>query len=130
MPKVHFGNVPSPGPALPLPEGEYVCQIQRVERTQTKRGDEMWRLHLVVQHEPYVGRVIKDNLVFSPEAMPRVKNLCESLGIDTSGDVDLVPDKIKSGICRVRVTTEEYQGTEKNKVLFLGYAPLNDEGEV
>lgn len=130
MPKVDFGNISNPGPSLPLPEGEYTCQIQRVERTQTKRGDEMWRLHLVVQDGAYATRAIRDNLVFSPEAMPRVKNLCESLGIDTSGEFDLVPDMVKGGLCRVRVTTEEYQGTEKNKVLFLGYSPVDDEGEV
>lgn len=129
MPKINFGNVSNITPSLPLPEGQYTCQVQRVERTRTKRGDEMWRLHLVVQHGPYAGRSIGDNIVFSPEAMPRVKNLCESLGLETSGEVDLVPDMVRSGVCRVSVTTEEYQGAEKNKVLFLGYAPVDDEGE-
>lgn len=130
MPKIHFGKVNTPGPEQPLPDGEYVCRVERVERTATRRGAEMWKLRLIVQDDPYKGRTIRDNLVFSPEAMPRVKLLCESLGIDTSGEVDLVPDMIKGGVCRVHVGIEEYQGTEKNKVLFLGYSPVNVEGEV
>ncbi len=132
MPRINFGKVNTPSPEQPLPDGQYVCKIERVERTATKGGKEMWRLRLVVEDGQYKGRAIRDNLVFSNEAMPRVKLLCESLGIDTSGegDVDLVPDTIKGGVCRVHVTTEEYQGTTKNKVLFLGYSPVNDEGQV
>ena len=130
MPKINFGNVPNPGPSQPLPEGNYTCQVQRVDPTRTKHGDEMWRLRLVVRDGPYAGRAVRDNLVFNPEAMPRVKNLCESLNFDTTGEIDLVPDTVNGGVCRVQVTTEEYQGTQKNKVAFFGYSRVSDEGEV
>lgn len=120
MPKIQFGNVQ---PAGPLPDGEYTCRIERVERTQTRRGDEMWKLRLVVQDAQYAGRVVHDNIVFSPTAMPRVKLLCESLGITTSGVVDLVPEMIEGGVCLVFVGVAEYMGSLQNKVRFDGYAP-------
>jgi len=121
MPKIQFGNVRFTGP---LPEGQYTCEIDRVDRMQVECGVEMWRLRWVVHDAPYQGRLVDDTLVFSPLGMPRVKLLCDSLGIDTTGVVDLEPETLLGGFCVVRVRVEER--LLQNKVLFDGYAPAPD----
>ena len=126
MPKINFNDTRNAGPA---PDGEYTCKIDHIERASTKRGDEMWKLRLVVQEGGFAGHVVFDNLPFTADAMPRVKALCEGLGLDTEGEVDLTPEMIEGRVLRVHVLVEEYQGVEKNKVAFLGYAPVDGESE-
>ena len=141
MPKIDFNKV---GDAGPLPDGEYFCRIERVERSQSQYGDEMWKVRLAVQGGPHAGRVIYDNLTFSAESLPRVKLLCACIRLDLSGELDLTPDMLRGRDVRVRVGTEKYQSRARNKVFFDGYAPAegatpfggsdaedaDDEGEV
>ena len=125
MPRIDFNKV---GDAGPLPDGEYLCKIERVERSQSQYGDEMWKVRFVVQDGPHAGRPIYDNLAFSAEALPRVKLLCACISLDLSGEVDLTPDMLRGKECRVRIGTETYKGSKKNKVFFDGFAPT-DEGK-
>jgi len=123
MPKIDFNKV---GGAGPLPDGEYICKIERVERSQSQYGDEMWKVRFIVLVGQFAGRPIYDNLTFSAESLPRVKLLCSCLGLNLSGELDLTPDMIRGKQCRVRVGTKVYQDRPLNKVHFDGFAPADD----
>lgn len=126
MPKIDFSKIDNTGP---LSDGEYLCKVERVERSQSQYGDEMWKVRFTVLAGQHVGRPIFDNLTFSPEALPRVKLLCASLGLDLSGELDLTPDLLRGRECRVRVAAEKYEGRVRTKVCFEGFAPPSEDAE-
>ncbi|HOX27261.1 MAG TPA: DUF669 domain-containing protein [Candidatus Krumholzibacteria bacterium] len=126
MPRIDFSNVDGIASFAPVPDGEYTCKISDIETDTTRAGDEMWRLRLAIEGGEHDGRLLFDNLVFSPKAMPRVKLLCESLGLDVTGVVSLEPAALLGRTARVTVYIEEYvdeHGTAKarNRIPFDGY---------
>ncbi len=134
MPKVDFTKIGDIAEYAPLPEGEYPCRLTQVEQTQTRNGDDLWRLRFVVTAGEFTGRYIFDNLVFSPKALPRVKLLCNRLGVDVNGEVDLRPDHLLQRQCLVTVAIEEYADEEgatkkRNRVPFAGYEAVAAETE-
>lgn len=133
MPRIDFSHVDGVGDFAPLPEGEYVCRLSDVEVDVTRSGDAMWKIRLMIEGGEHAGRLLFDNLVFSPRALPRVKLICASCGLDVSGVVDLEPPLLLDK--RVRVTTyvEEFvddHGTAKarNRIPFDGYAAIVANG--
>lgn len=133
MTKVDFDGIQDIGP---LPGGVYLCSLDDVEISLTKGGHEMWKLAFRVQEGLHQGKYIHDNLPFTRKALPRVKALCTSLGVDVSGKKELTPEMIRGRKCRVTVRTESFDGRTRAKVPFDGFAPASggtldkDEGEV
>jgi hypothetical protein len=124
MPSIDFTTIDDIGE--PIPEGKYRLQITDIEETATQYGDEMWRLTLTVLDGKYEGQRVRDNMVFSAKAYPRVKLMCSRLGIDVAGTLDLTPemllDKTFLGTVVVR-SYEDGDGNEKktNGLAFDGY---------
>lgn len=134
MPKIDFDKVDDVQDFSPLPEGKYFCRLAEVEEAVTQYGDEMWKLRFAVASGPYQGRYIFDNLVFSEAALKRVKLICSRLGIDISGELDLVPSMIKGRTCNVAVDVEEYEDSEgktkkRNVVPFAGYERADESAD-
>jgi hypothetical protein len=132
MPRVNFGNGEPPQEYLPLPPGTYECRLAEVKERLTQRGDEMWQLRFVVRSGEHAGHYIWDTLFFSEAALTRVKRLCESVGVDASGEMDLTPEPFIGKLCNVTVRIERGNGKGgplRNKVTFLGYAPLEETQE-
>lgn len=132
MPRIDFTAVEDAQDFTPIPDGEYRCRVAEVEETATQMGDDMWNVELEVVEGEYAGRRIFDRLVFSDSALKRVKLVCRELGIDVSGEVDLVPETIRGRDCIVTVVTEEYEnrnGETKraNRVPFTGYRSVGDD---
>ena len=126
MPKVNFSDVDDVQDYSPLPDGRYLCRLEEANEATTQHGDEMWKLRFAVADGPHKGRLIFDNLVFSPAAMKRAKLICSRLGLDVSQEIDLTPSMLKGRTCFVAVGTEEYQDSEgvsrkRNVVPFAGY---------
>lgn len=128
MPRLNFGNVPDADDFSPLPEGKYLCQLKEIEESLTQNGDEMWNLRFEVVEGEYRSRVIFDRMVFSEStiALSRVKFICKRLGLDVSGEVNLVPDLLLRRTGYVSVETEEYtdrkgRTKKRNVVPFTGY---------
>ena len=130
MPRIEFPKIEDAQDFSPIPAGQYLCRVERVEETKTLGGDDMWRLGLVVTEGPHEGRWVFDNLAFSPAALKRVKLVCAALGVDVTGTVDLLPSTIRGCKCRLDVDIEQYvdnQGRdrERNTVPFAGYEPVD-----
>ncbi len=126
MPKIDFNNVDDVQEFTPLPDGKYLCRVEKVEESSTQNGDEMWKLRFVVESGPHRGRYIFDNMVFSDAAMKRVKLICSRLGFNVSGELDVTPSLIRGRRCHLTAETEEYEDHEgntkrRNVVPFAGY---------
>ena len=126
MPNIDFNTVDDVQDFSPLPEGPYFCRLAEVEESATQKGDDMWKLRWVVESGEHRGRYIFDNMVFSQAALPRAKLICSRLGLDVSGELDLIPSAITDRTCNVTVDIEEYEDHEgnlkrRNVVPFAGY---------
>jgi hypothetical protein len=123
--KIPFQKVPDAQDFTPVPDGEYLCRLTSVEESETKEGDGLWKMHFVIDEGEHSGSYIFDNLIFSEKALPRAKHICQELGLDTSGELDLTPAAIMDRKCYLSVTVEAYEvggvRKQKNKVLFTGY---------
>jgi len=132
MPIIDFDAIPDADDFSPLPNGTYLCILDQVVEATTKDGkNELWKLEWVVISGEYADRKIFDNMVFSEKAMPRVKLICSRLGINTTGQVNLMPDELRGKTARVLVTIEEYtndkgETRKRNSVPFAGYERIND----
>ena len=129
-PQVDFTEVKEIEEFKPLPKGKYHCRIADVEELKpTKNGDPMWRIRLLVVGGKHDGRAIYDNLVFSEAALPRLKHVCSSLGLDVSGKAEVTPDLLEGREVVVNVTLRRYEDAggqvrRANCVPFAGYEPL------
>ena len=127
MPTVDFSEVDTAQDYSLLPDGEYLCRIDSIDDTMTTNaGDAMWNLQMVVDDGDYQGRKVFDKIAFSRAALPRVKLLCEQLGLDVNGVSILEPERLIGRAVHVTVEIQSYTdryGEEKqtNKVTFAGY---------
>ena len=128
MPNVDFASVDDAQDFSPLPPGAYLCRLEEVvPNKRTNAGDEMWSLRFVVEEGDYRGRIIFDRISFGEATLPRVKLLCDALGLDVTGEVDLEPEMLTGREAIVTVDIQSYtdrDGKEKksNKVGFAGYS--------
>jgi hypothetical protein len=125
--KINFAEVQNASEYEPVPDGSYVVEIEDVEETATKNGDDMFRLkHRVIEGDQK-GRCVFDNVPLTQAAWPRLKLILESVGVEVSGEVDVVPSLLVGRRCRVEVRTTSFvdkKGKEakRNEVPFRGYS--------
>ncbi len=127
MPRINFATIDAIANFAPLPDGEYPSILSDIETDVTRAGDPMWKLRWTVEGGEFAGRLLFDNLVFSAKALPRVKLICESCGLDVSGEVDLEPAMLLEKRARITTYIEEYvddNGATKarNRIPYDGYA--------
>jgi hypothetical protein len=134
MPKIDFNNVSGISDFAPVPDGDYICRVGDIETDVTRAGDELWKMRLIIEAGEHAGRILFDNISFGARALPRVKLVCASCGLDVSHEIDLEPSALLEK--RVRVTTyvEEYvddHGASKarNRIPFDGYAAIAANGD-
>ena len=126
MPHVDFPNIPDGEEFEPIPAGDYLCKCTDVEVGESRNDNEMWTLTWTVEEGEYRDRRIFDRLVFTEKAMPRIKLVCNRLGIDTSGPMNLSSWMLEGRLAEVTVFIESYQrddGEERkrNTVPYRGY---------
>jgi hypothetical protein len=133
MPIIDFDQ---PGPKSSttneIPSNRYLCQVFDVREKFTQNGNEMWSLFLKIQDEgPYFGKLIFDNLVFSPKAINRLKIFFKAIGLEAEGKKEYFAAEIFEKYVYVTGKTESYKndsGETKNrfKVDFNGYKSIED----
>ena len=94
----------------------------------------MWKLRWQVEGGEHDGRLLFDNLIFSPKAMSRCKLICSSCGLDVSGVVDLDPPMLLDKRALISTYQEEYeddkgQSKVQNRIPFDGYGCVPGESE-
>lgn len=131
MKTIDFGQVKNAGEFSPIPEGRYLVEIESAEEDVTQKGDDRLNLRLRVVQGEHEGAVIFDKFHFTARALPRLKLLLATLGIDTGGQVDITPQLLEGRRCVVDVVVDTYvksDGSEgrSNMVPFAGYHEAED----
>lgn len=126
MPHMDFPNIPDSEDFEPIPADTYLCKCTDVDVGESSKGNEMWTLTWTVQEGEYQDRRIRDRLVFVAPAMPRIKLVCNRLGIDTSGPLNLTSWMLEGRLAMITTVIENYttnEGEERkqNTVPYQGY---------
>ena len=80
--KLDFENSDQITDFTTVPAGAYLCRIAEVRDRQSRAGDTMWSIRLVVTEGEFTGRMAAwDNLVFSNRGLNRVKSILVALGL-------------------------------------------------
>lgn len=125
MPKFDFTETPDRAEFEPVPEGEYLCVVSRVDEKETQAGDTMWGIGLEILEGEHKGRLIFDNLVFVASCKPRLKVVFHRFGFPVDEPFDASPSDLEGKRIYVTTEIEEYNGKDRNKVTFAGYRPVD-----
>lgn len=129
MPEVNWDEVEDTagGDYPPLPQGDYLARLDRIEIATTRSDNEMWKLTWVIEDYPYAGRLVWDNLLWGPpKALSRTKLCLKRLGVDTVGTMNVQPSMINGIQATLTLDIEEYidreeKARKKNVVVYDGY---------
>lgn len=113
-----------------VPPGTYLCRIAEIRERQSRAGDTLWGMRLVVEEGEFIGRLAAwDNLVFSSRGLTRVKLVLRALGLPADGKIDLKPEDLTDRQVLAEVRPAEYHSpegvmTRRNEVPYDGYLPV------
>ena len=101
-----------------IPLGQYDCRLECGELTTTKTGKPAYRLRFAVADGPFKSFVLWRWLMLdNPASMARAKAALEPLGLKTAADLRKpFPGLGREIICKVFVTVEPWQGTDRNGI--------------
>ena len=120
---VDFTGVEAGG--RPCPDGTFKAEITSFEQEESSTGNPMIVAKYKILEGKGKGAVIFDNLSLQPQALFRLKSLCEALGIEADGAIDLDFDDFVGQEVLVDVENETYEG--KKRARAAGYASLEDK---
>lgn len=114
MMNIDFSSVPS---REPLPEGVYELRIAKVEERKAKStGDPMLNIEFDVLSEGYTNRKLWANYMLTENCYWKLKELFESLGLDTSAAVSMDTSELVGLQCSAKVAQREYNGEIQNEI--------------
>jgi len=102
-----------------IPEGEYVCRIDKVEPRKGKAsGEDYWNLELTVTDPAdYEGRKVWDVLMLTPQSQWKLRSVCVSAGMQVEGRAGAFDSEELIGQeVLVQVIHEDYQGKIRARV--------------
>jgi len=103
-----FSGVEDVDTFVSVPEGDYVCRIAEVREQSSKEGAPRWSMRLEVVDGEWAGRTAAwDSLTWSQKGVHRVKTVLAALGIDTRGEIEVLPRDLLGREALVRFTLEE-----------------------
>jgi hypothetical protein len=113
-----------------VPPGSYACRVAEVRQRNTRNGEPLWALRLVVSEGEHTGRQAAwDNLVFSVRGRARVRRIFETFGLPAQGKVNVEPADLEGKEALVEVRAAEYKSPsgdiiKRNEVPYDGYRQL------
>ncbi len=102
-----------------IEEGDYPVRIDKVEKRQSRNepeGPGYLNVEMTFLEDPYTGRKIWDVFSLKPNALWKLRNLCETLGIDLEGRTDFDTDELVGQEVGIRAVPETYEGKDRAKV--------------
>jgi len=122
---VDFTGVESGG--RPCPDGTFRCEITSMVEEESSTGNPMIVARYKVLNGKGKGAVIYDNLSLQPQALFRLKSLCEALGIEADSTTELDLDEFVGQEVVIDVENETYE--DKKRPRAAGYASVDSEGK-
>jgi len=120
---VDFTGVESGG--RPVPDGSFKAEITSFEQEESSTGNDMIVCKFKILQGKGKGTTVYDNLSLQPQALFRLKSLCEALGIDADGAADLDPDDFVGQEVILDIENETYEGKKRPRPA--GYASVDGE---
>lgn len=99
----------------PLAEGIYNVVLEEMEAKTSSTGKPMLSARF---KEPETNTALFENFVLTPDALWKLQNFCQAVGIDTD-DISDTDDIIQQAIgveVQVKVVQREYQGNIQNSI--------------
>ena len=101
----------------PVPDGEYILGVHKVELVETKSGKPMLKLELLIDEGPYMGRKVWTNIVFNPEGEAGhglTVQALKAFGFEYDGDLEIDTEDWLHRTAYAKLTSEPYE--DKNGV--------------
>lgn len=101
-----------------IPEGRYPARIDKIEERVGKTGDRnpYWNIEFTITAEEALGRKAWGVFMLAPNALWKLRQLYEALGIECAGEQELNSDELIGQEAGLVIGTEEYQGKLRNKI--------------
>ena len=115
-----------------VPPGTYRCRIAEVRDRETRGGDVLLALRLVVADGDVEGRTAAwDNLVFSSRGVARVRQVLRALGVklDRPGELDLVGAEALVTVRPAEYLSADGETIRRNEVPYDGYRAVDAYGQ-
>jgi flagellar biosynthesis GTPase FlhF len=122
---VDFTGVESGGRACP--DGTFKAEITAAAEEESSTGNPMVVAKFKILNGKGKGALIYDNLSLQPQALFRLKALCEAVGIEAEGAADIDLDDLVGQEILVDVENETYEGKKRPRAV--GYAAIDSEAE-
>lgn len=122
---VDFTGVESGGRACP--DGTFKAEITSAVEEESSTGNPMVVAKFKILNGKGKGALIYDNLSLQPQALFRLKALCEAVGIEADGAADIDLDDLLEQEILVDVENETYEGKKRPRAV--GYAAIDSATE-
>lgn len=124
---VNFAEIPDANE--PVAPGTYDCTIVAAEPTTSKAGNPMIKIRWRIDDEgPAHHRNIFDNLVFTPAALWRVRQVLEALGFASNFAGNVNPESLIGEAATLKITIQA--GNGNNPETGEPYPPRNNVAKV
>jgi hypothetical protein len=101
-----------------IPEGKYAARIDKVEEKISKppKNNPYWQLTFTLLEEPFTGRKAWDKFMLSVDALWKLKNLLDAIGIEVKGESDLDSSDLLGQEVGIVIKHETYENQLKHRV--------------
>ena len=107
------------GSFQPIPDGDYVLTVTKVEDGKARSGKDKTTLELTIDDGQYARRKIWHSLTWIPvgeKGHGIAIHALHAFGLDHDGDVDFDTQDFLGRSAKANVVTEEYEGKSNNKI--------------
>ena len=128
--KVDFSEVESQD--FSLPNGPYILAVTSVEKKRSEAsGNDYLGWEYKVAEGKHKGKKVWDNTSLQPQALWRLRNLLEAMGMEIEdGEMDIDLDDLAGELIGVEIENEKYNGKNKARIInFLAVSELEGEAE-
>ena len=110
-----------------MPEGLYQLKITAIKEDKTANFNTVWQTSFKVVTGKFKGRNVRDNIIFTEKAKPKIMNLYQSIGgFDLAKKQNFQPVDLLNKYIDAELIIEKYlkDGDEKkiNKIAYGGYS--------
>jgi flagellar biosynthesis GTPase FlhF len=120
---VDFTGVEAGG--RPCPDGTFRCEIMSMVEEESSTGNPMIVAKYKVLNGKGKGAVIYDNLSLQPQALFRLKALCDALGVEADSATELDLDDFVGQEVVIDIENETYE--DKKRPRAVGYAAADSK---
>lgn len=113
-----------------IPEGTYKLLVDKIELSTTTKGDEMWKVKMLVAVGEHKEALVYDNIIWSENqhAKVRAKQFLKCFRVYLDDKVSYSPFELEGKSAMVDVVIgQTNRGNDRNEIPFDGYYTYKDD---